>query len=130
MAKLPELGKEYEGDPVHYFIGVARNIFLEHLRQPRTVPVDTGMEVMAPDRSDDEAERRDRCLQHCLTELDVKDRQLIEDYYLHRGATKIACRRELAEKLGVGPNALRIRAYRIRQRLNRCVMACLSRLEK
>ena len=39
---------------------------------------------------------------------------------------KVANRKELAQRLGISPNALRIQAFRLRQRLEKGVASCLQ----
>ena len=71
-------------------------------------------------------EQRLDCLEHCLQGLPPKDRDLIGGYYQGETSVKIHNRRSLAAKLGVPLNALRIRALRIRERLEACVEGCLK----
>ena len=58
--------------------------------------------------------------------LPPKDLDLIGGYYQGETSVKIHNRRSLAAKLGVPLNALRIRALRIRERLEACVEGCLK----
>jgi DNA-directed RNA polymerase specialized sigma24 family protein len=125
-------------NPASYFYGIARNVLKEWwdvaARQPaqlddaRHVPV-----AFDPQRRDDELrqrrihERRLECLEHCLQELTDDHRQLIAGYYQGETSAKIANRKHLAERLSIPLNALRIRALRIRERLEKCVAACLER---
>ena len=71
--------------------------------------------------------RRERlltCLETCLQELDPLNRRIITRYYIGTERVKIDNRRELAESLGLSPNALAIRASRIRKQLEACVRRC------
>jgi DNA-directed RNA polymerase specialized sigma24 family protein len=79
------------------------------------------MPAPAPPDPDDEQDYD--YLQRCLAELPPEDRQLIEAYYQHDKHEKIEHRKRLAEELGMGMNALRIRACRIRTNI-------LERVEK
>ena len=65
----------------------------------------------------------------CIEQLSEPNRELILQYYRHDrpGKDKIDKRTELAERLGIGANALWIRAHRIRESLKTCVRACLQR---
>ncbi len=75
----------------------------------------------------DEGERLTKCLDHCLESLPAESRELILGYYqLERGA-KIQNRRQLADHLGIPMNALRIRVFRIRERLEACVRNCVDK---
>jgi len=50
---------------------------------------------------------------------------LIEAYYKEAKQEKIDHRREMAERVGMEPNALWVRAHRIREKLRECVTECL-----
>jgi DNA-directed RNA polymerase specialized sigma24 family protein len=79
-----------------------------------------------------EAESRDAemtCLERCLGEIDAEARSLILEYYEGERRDRQAHRREMAERLGIAPNALRIRLHRIRRSLEGCLMGCLGRGE-
>ena len=58
-------------------------------------------------------------LADCMAKLSSADRELISGYYTSTPA--IPKRRELAERMGVSMNTLRIRAHRLRQKLAECV---------
>jgi len=118
--KAPEVAKEYVGDPALYFYGVAQKIYLESLRKhlPAVVPA-------APAGSD-EIEREHECLERCLEQLSPGRRELVLEYYQNDKGEKIDYRKQLAQKLGIAQNALRIRAHRIRATLQQCVEECLK----
>lgn len=118
----------YRGDPVRYFFGVARNVYLEHLREPDSAPLDK--DPRQPERFGvaTESSRLD-CLERCLSRLDPLDRVLVIEYYQREKAAKIDHRKQLASRLGIGLNALRIRVHRIRRQLGRCVTGCASSAE-
>jgi len=118
--KAPALAKEYVGDPALYFYGVAQKVFLESVRKPRAVA------PPPPPPNPDEEEDEYRCLEGCMARLSQANRELVLEYYRHEKREKIEHRRKLAERLGIGQNALRIRAHRIRVTLQRCVSACLE----
>ena len=118
--KLPEIQATYTGDPAHYFAGVAANIFRESLRREKgptvTMPRD-------PTPSED-VELDHACLEKCINNLLPGDRDLVLQYYQQERKAKIDQRRKLAEQLGLGMNALRIRACRIRATLQECMERC------
>ncbi len=62
----------------------------------------------------------------CLKKLSDDSRELIVAYYREQRRAKIKLRKELAERLGIPLNALRIRAHRIRTKLEDCVVNCLE----
>ena len=125
--RVHEIAATYEGDPARYFYGVARNVYLEYMRRPKTVLLEenrSGTEVV--DRDLVRNEEAYTCLECCMDELTDDERRLISEYYQYDKSAKIDHRKELAESLGLGLNALRIKAYRIRQRLYRCVISCVK----
>ena len=64
------------------------------------------------------------CLEGCLATLAAEQRRMIVRYY--GGGKQIAIRKEIAAEMGLGLNALRNRALRIRERLEDCVRRCLK----
>jgi len=119
-SKLPEIGGTYSGDPAVYFYAVANNVHLEFLRKKPLTHVPLVVDETA-DRED-----RFRCLEECLRELSADNRDLVIQYYQAERQARIDHRKLLAERLGIAPNALRIRACRIRASLQKCVEKCLG----
>jgi len=87
-----------------------------------------------PDKSKRlEEERSDResrveCLERCIESLQADSRDLIINYYQGETGAKIKNRKQLAERLKIPINALRIRALRIREKLEDCVENCIGSL--
>lgn len=121
--KAAELAFTYEGDPALYFYGVARRVYLESLKK-RPAPAPP-----PPSSSSQERQQELDCLDECMRSLPPAQRTLIYDYYREEKRAKIEQRRALAARLGIGVNALRIRAHRIRAELQSCVTACLERCD-
>jgi DNA-directed RNA polymerase specialized sigma24 family protein len=119
--KVPQISDHYVGDPCLYFYGVAKYVFHEYVRKK---PVLDPPPVSDPTEDDEEVVA---CMEDCLQELAPKSRELILNYYQEERHAKIAERKRLAERLGMGPNALRIQACRIRGSLYKCVQECLNR---
>ena len=69
---------------------------------------------------------REFCLERCLNNLPVETRTLMLDYYSEEGSAKIRLRKQMAKRLGIEMNALRIRAHRIRISLESCVKNCIA----
>ena len=112
-------------DPSAYFYGVARNVARESWSVEGTRPAD-----QLPDRSETqepvEAEDRFRCLDQCLERLTPEARRLILEYYEGQGRHKIENRQRLATELQISQSALRLRAQRIREQLEKCVRRCVQ----
>jgi RNA polymerase sigma factor (sigma-70 family) len=118
--KVSEIINSYVGDPRLYFYGVARNVFLESVRKRPHVP------PMPEPTSTEQKEAEQECLDQCMQKLTPTNRRLILEYYSGDRREKIERRKALAERLGIAPNALRIRAHRIRGSLAKCVFECLE----
>ena len=119
--KLPAIVADYVGDPLWYFISVGRNVFREWLRM-REVPYDSvPQQIIEPD-----PDFARQCLQQCLEHLTAEDRNLVLDYHVDSKGAKIDLRRKLAEERGVTLNALRVKTYRLRSILEKCVLECLK----
>jgi RNA polymerase sigma factor (sigma-70 family) len=120
--KAPDLAREYVGDPSLYFYGVAHKVFMEVLRRRPQVPLPP-----PPDPAEaEEAEREQECLDRCMAGLPGANRELLLDYYRDDGRAKIDHRKEMAARLGVAQNALRIRVHRIRAAVQECLRSCLA----
>jgi DNA-directed RNA polymerase specialized sigma24 family protein len=123
--RLREEGAIAAAAPAQYCYIVARFVLLEHLRGAER----KHLELMsnAGDRMppvDADQERLLACLDDCLGRLAQNDRALILSYYAGEGPERIAGRRALAVRFGLSPNALMIRASRVRERLRACVAGC------
>jgi DNA-directed RNA polymerase specialized sigma24 family protein len=131
--RLEEEGTLSEGPPRRYCYIVAKFVFLEHVRRARhegalEVPIEArGTDPAGNTAAADDSpglETRLSCLDRCLGALPARDRELILDYYSRGTEGAAARRRELAVRLGLTPNALAVRACRIRGALERCVRSC------
>ncbi len=108
-----------------YLHGVAQLIAREEERdRARRVPLPADLPESSVNPANEDALA---CLRKCLARLPVETQSLLQRYYAHRGRTRIAERRKLAEELGVSENALRNRTLRLRERLERCVNNCIER---
>ena len=118
--KIPEVVPNYQGEPVLYFYGVARKVHHEWLRRQNR-----SAQPLSTNVTD---ERVYECLDNCMTTVPEKSRQLVLRYYENEKQAKIDDRKTFADELGIGVNALRIRAHRIRQLLRECVKNCMDQL--
>jgi RNA polymerase sigma factor (sigma-70 family) len=109
-----------------YCYGVARLVFLQSLEHPsnKRGEIEELQLIAAPEPKTEVTDMRRECLNRCLRELPDEHRKLITEYYRKERRQKIDNRISLAERLGIPLNALRSRAQRIRDRLERCIMRC------
>ena len=136
--KISEGAAIYAKEPASYFYGIARNLLQEYWesRPHGYTPVEKILTVKHASESPEEAiqrtaerlqrERQIECLEQCVGSLSPNDRELIVDYYQGESGIKIKNRKLLAERLSIPLNALRIRALRIRERLEECLENCLE----
>ncbi|GAC1397689.1 MAG: hypothetical protein NVSMB56_12720 [Pyrinomonadaceae bacterium] len=120
--KIQDVSASYVGEPALYFYGVANKIYLESFRKPHP-------EIKLVIKEEPKIEHEYDCLEKCLQQLNFEQRQLILDYYQDEKSAKIDHRRQLAEKMAIAPNALRIKAHRIRHSLQQCVQKCVEHRE-
>lgn len=110
---------------------VARFIWLEHSRKNKAeavgddlpeTPVEPVVEFL------DDPDTRVRCLRRCVaTKLSDEDRRLVVDYYDTDADEKSKnARKRLAGSLGMTLNALKVRACRLRMKLERCINECVA----
>ena len=129
--RLEETGSIDDVTPSRYCYIVAKFVLLESLRQrARQSDMPLSEELLqsaAPEDTDDEPDRTMACLERCLEEVTPSERALILDYYGTESGRSSVGRKQLAARLGLTPNSLAIRAYRIRSRLEGCVRTCLER---
>jgi DNA-directed RNA polymerase specialized sigma24 family protein len=123
--RLEEEGTIVDALPARYCYIVARFVFLESLRQPAATDHASHDALAGPPVTESADAPALDCLDHCLAGLPERDRSLILEYYAVDSSTKAERRRVLASRLNLSPNALTIRASRIRSRLEACVSGCL-----
>jgi len=133
-----KLASEEEGikDVVAFAWGVAKRIRQEALRKDaKTVglPDLPGADTMLADSRvpvDAQHEltgnqRHLKCLRRCIQHFSATDRQLLLAYHSPRGR-RIEGRRRLAQENGITMIALRVRANRLRFKLEECIKRCLG----
>lgn len=121
-------------NPSAYFIGVARMLLLE-INKARD-RASQALSEMASSQADlpasdpfesEESDARIECLRECLQSLSSDNRELIIQYYQGEKGARIENRKRLTERLKVSVNTLRMRALRLREKLQTCVEDCLKK---
>jgi DNA-directed RNA polymerase specialized sigma24 family protein len=132
VTRLLDDGREITSKDIFGFIqGVGRNIAREYKGKIRPVSLEqlpSWNLPRDPTDSDHEIDNEQlfQCFEKCAARLSETDRKLIIEYYVGDKSAKIENRRKLAENLKISPNALRIRAHRIREELESCVGRCVG----
>jgi DNA-directed RNA polymerase specialized sigma24 family protein len=123
--KLAE-GEEIR-NPAGYCSGVARMLLLEINKERAREQQAMGELANSPPADFDasESERQIECLRACLENLSADNRELIVEYYQGEKGTKIENRKRLTERFRVPVNTLRMRALRLREKLQACVEECV-----
>jgi DNA-directed RNA polymerase specialized sigma24 family protein len=111
-----------------YAFGVARLLVLEVHRQEERKRLALAALPTTDEASEDtgEEEMRLHCLQYCLLKLSQGNRELIIQYYQGERSAKITNRQQLAAKLNLSLNTLRMRALRLREGLESCMRDCVK----
>jgi RNA polymerase sigma factor (sigma-70 family) len=128
LARKIDQGEEIR-DPSSYAFGVARMLLLEILKGQERERLALNELPLAHATVDDPAEPEPRleCLKQCLPGLSPENRELIMQYYQGEKGVKIENRKKLSERLQVPLNTLRMRALRLREKLETCVEDCLKK---
>lgn len=125
--RVLEIEPNYTGDKALYFFGVANNVHHEYLKRPQ--PPAQQNEPIDAQKDRDDQEQLHHCLEHCLRKLSEESQQMILRYYSQEKQAKIHLHKEMAEKLGITINTLRLRVLRMKEKLQPCIERCLERTE-
>jgi DNA-directed RNA polymerase specialized sigma24 family protein len=133
--RLEEEGTITGAAPAQYCHIVAKFVLLEHVRQIESrvrhaIAVDRPLDAKEPSGDTDSQQPLLECLDRCLNQLDPDEALLILEYYRGEQRAKIEQRRRLAAELELSPNALSIRACRIRDKLEACITRCRGKGER
>jgi DNA-directed RNA polymerase specialized sigma24 family protein len=118
--RVADIQDNYVGDKAIYFLGVMNNVHHEYLKRPK---------ILKPPGAVDDVEMNEKkhlCLDKCLDRLNANSRHMIKHYYAADKQAKIDLRKQLAVEFGVSLNTLRLRALRIREKLQICIEQCLQ----
>jgi|SRR5437867_8065289 len=119
--RVEDIRETYVGEKALYFLGVMNNVHHEYLKQPAPP-----QPPIADDNEVATKEATHLCLDKCLATLAPHAHRLIERYYSSNKRAKIDLRKALATEFGISLNTLRLRALRIREKLQTCIEQCLQ----
>ncbi|MEK7724026.1 MAG: hypothetical protein AAB336_06745 [Acidobacteriota bacterium] len=123
--KLAGIVETYQGKKELYFYGVARKVHLEAQNQAKTVELEPNQIVIKNDE-DGESNIYYQCLENCLQKLSADDRNLVIGYYQNEKSAKIDYRKHTAKSMGISIDNLRIKIFRLRNSLKKCVLRCVK----
>lgn len=121
--RVVDIEASYIGDKAIYFLGVMNNVHHEYLKRPQP----PRLIQQADDTLD--RERTHLCLDKCLEKLAPHPRRLIQQYYSQQKRARINLRKRIAHEFGISVSTLRLRALRIRAKLQICINQCLDQSE-
>jgi DNA-directed RNA polymerase specialized sigma24 family protein len=118
--RVSDIEATYVGDKSLYFLGVMNNVHHEYLKRPRL------SEIALPPADSMVKEQTYLCLDKCIEKLTPHAREIIEQYYAADKRAKINLRKRIAVALGISNSNLRLRALRIRAKLQVCIERCVE----
>lgn len=122
-------------DATRYAYGVARIVAKEdHVKSRREDSTRDELlrrhgDSYIENKDNEDEEQLQQAFDECLAELSESNRKFILEYYENTGRKKIDNRKSLTEKLAVSRNAVTLRAYQLRKKIDKCVKARLKRVE-
>jgi DNA-directed RNA polymerase specialized sigma24 family protein len=115
-----------------YACQISRFVWLEFSRKRKEDNYGDEMpeQAVEPEIAEEPDERLN-CLKKCLAEItkDDEERKLIIGYYdRNAGEKQKEARKSLAEKFGLQMNALKVKACRLRVKLEKCITDCVAQM--
>ena len=121
--RVADISESHVGDRAIYFLGVMNNVHHEYLRRP-PLP-----QLVLANEDTEVKEQTFLCLDNCLAKLSPHAREIIEQYYADEKRAKINLRKRIAARFGMKQSNLRLRALRIRAKLQTCIQQCMEMSE-
>src|SRR5262249_47299466 len=106
-----------------YCRGIARFVWMEYLDRHQTGNRSLDELPPIPIHKADDLEQKEMLaiLDECLHELPEPEMQLFVEYWIHDEESNSDARRKMAERLRITSRALRLRIFRIRAKLQKCM---------
>lgn len=119
--KIESITENYNGDQALYFYGVGKKVFAQYLKKTQLEPPQNSSYSVDSNGINENDLQKLELLDKCLQKLKKKDQELILAYYQDNKREKIDRRKLLAEQLGLSAEKLRVRIYRLKNALEKCV---------
>jgi DNA-directed RNA polymerase specialized sigma24 family protein len=110
---------------------IAQFVFKEYLRRNERqnqliedAPEVQNLKAKEIEEEDEFTTKRRSCFEKCLAEFDAENRKFIIAYYTTDEKTMIAARKKLAEEMNSNLNTIRIKACRLKAKLEDCTLEC------
>ncbi len=124
--KTIEVIETYIGNPEKYFFGVMNNVYREYLKKPKLQELPETIIQEAVTTDDEDFQIQYQCLKKCLNKLSAKNKNFILQYYEGEKFHKIQNRKNLADELDANAGVIRVKAFRLRLKLQKCVLKCVA----
>lgn len=125
LKKIEVLQKTFIGNPILYFMGVAKYIFLEYTKKDFEKELSPNL----TDKdwfNDDETERLYFFLDKSLKKIPTKERKFILEYYSGNKKNKCQRRKQMSRNLNITNKTMHVQAFRIRTKLHKIFMENLD----
>lgn len=120
--KVGDVAEDFVGDPSRYFLAVARRVQSEWWRRPTETDLPREISVFVNLEEAQIKELRLECMEKCWERLIPNERDILYRYYVGVPPLKLQeSREQLAEELGLTPNALRVMTHRLKRKLKPCI---------
>lgn len=122
-----------------YCYSIAQNVLKEYWRKKEKHPqsLEDSLQNVTlfidPNKVEKEVEKRVQkersleCLEMCLEKVEQTDKDLLYEYYQQQGRQGIESREAIAKKMGLPLNNLRVKIYRLKEKLEQCINNCLTK---
>lgn len=131
ILKISDLDLTRNVKKITIFYKFASYIYREYLKDftQREIQIDPDWDIEDSNASilDDFEDDYFECLDKCLDQLPLTEKDLILTYFSEDKSAKPILRRTLAKKLGIKLETLHVRVYRIRESLRKCIEECLEK---
>ena len=114
----------YTPNPFLYFYGIALRVLQEDRRRRPAYQIPPAVENAL------EQELRFDCMGSCLERLPGHIVEMLTEYSVGDREQRSEKRREMARRLGVSLNTLRLRVHRVREQLGTCLHRCLEHKQR
>lgn len=128
--KLPTFDMSNNVKTISYFYGFAKNIFREYLTQKAKKEVEfesvKSLQTASYEKNQSEDLFELECLESCLKELNVGEKELLLQYYSKNKREKLDLRQKLADQWKMKKGTLHTKVHRLKIEVRNCLKKCLN----
>lgn len=131
ISKFSDLDLTRNVKKITIFYKFASYIYREYLKEftQKEIQIDPDWDIEDSNARlfDDSEDDYFTCLDKCLDQLPLTEKDLILTYFSEDKSAKTILRKSLAKKLNIKLETLHVRACRIRESLRKCIEGCLKK---